>query len=93
MSNDPRDDEGLLLPAYAGRLGTEPLPRARLADEETPPLAAYRFVHDELVLEVAPGEVDRVRELVVDRMHRAIELSVPLDVSTGHGGNWDAAAH
>ncbi|KXO92211.1 glutamate decarboxylase [Tsukamurella pulmonis] len=51
MSNDPRDDEGLLLPAYAGRLGTEPLPRARLADEETPPLAAYRFVHDELVLD------------------------------------------
>ena len=50
-------------------------------------------VHDELVLEVAPGELDRVRELVVDRMHRAIELSVPLDVSTGHGGNWDAAAH
>ena len=50
-------------------------------------------VHDELVLEVAPGELDEVRDLVVDRMYSAIELDVPLDVSTGTGPNWDSAAH
>src|SRR5699024_10578546 len=37
-------------------------------------------VHDELVLEVAAGELDEVRDLVVDRMYSAIELDVPLDV-------------
>ena len=50
-------------------------------------------VHDELVLEVAKGELDEVRELVVDRMYSAIELDVPLDVSTGTGPDWDSAAH
>ncbi|MDV8001747.1 DNA polymerase I [Rhodococcus sp. IEGM 1408] len=50
-------------------------------------------VHDELVLEVAKGELDEVRGLVVDRMYSAIELDVPLDVSTGTGPDWDSAAH
>ncbi|MDX2357246.1 DNA polymerase I [Dietzia sp. PP-33] len=50
-------------------------------------------VHDELVLEVAKGELEEVRELVVDRMYSAIELNVPLDVSTGTGPDWDSAAH
>ena len=50
-------------------------------------------VHDELVVEVAAGELDEVRELVGRRMHGAIELSVPLDVSTGVGPDWDTAAH
>ena len=50
-------------------------------------------VHDELVLEVAPGELEEVRGLVVDRMYSAIELDVPLDVSTGTGPDWDSAAH
>lgn len=50
-------------------------------------------VHDELVLEVADGELDEVRDLVVDRMYSAIELDVPLDVSTGTGRDWDSAAH
>jgi len=50
-------------------------------------------VHDELVLEVAAGELDEVSALVVDRMSHAAELSVPLDVQVGSGPNWDAAAH
>ena len=50
-------------------------------------------VHDELVLEVATGELDEVRGLVVDRMYSAIKLDVPLDVSTGTGPDWDSAAH
>ena len=50
-------------------------------------------VHDELVVEISPGELDEVRDLVVRRMHSAIDLSVPLDVSVGTGKNWDEAAH
>ena len=50
-------------------------------------------VHDELVLEVAPGEQDQVAELVRERMGGAVELDVPLDVSIGVGTSWHAAAH
>lgn len=50
-------------------------------------------VHDELVVEVAPGELDEVREIVEREMDGAIELLVPLEVSAGTGRNWDEAAH
>ena len=50
-------------------------------------------VHDELVLEVADGETDRVVALVRERMGHAVELSVPLDVSVGLGRSWHDAAH
>jgi DNA polymerase-1 len=50
-------------------------------------------VHDELVLEIAPGELDAVTAIVTDRMSHAADLSVPLDVQVGTGANWDAAAH
>jgi DNA polymerase-1 len=50
-------------------------------------------VHDELVLEVAPGELDALQAIVVDRMSHAAELRVPLDVQVGTGPNWDSAAH
>ncbi len=50
-------------------------------------------VHDELVVEVAPGELEAVREIVEREMDGAIELLVPLEVSAGTGPNWDAAAH
>ncbi|MGF7124298.1 DNA polymerase I [Rhodococcus sp. BE178] len=50
-------------------------------------------VHDELVLEVATGERERVEQLVREKMASAIELSVPLEVSVGTGRSWDAAAH
>ena len=50
-------------------------------------------VHDELVVEVAPGELDEVREIVEREMDRAIELNVPLEVSTGYGENWQDAGH
>jgi DNA polymerase-1 len=45
-------------------------------------------VHDELVLEVAPDALDATRELVVQTMEQAVELSVPLVVETGVGANW-----
>lgn len=50
-------------------------------------------VHDELVLEVAPGESAEVRDLVVTAMASAVDLRVPLDVSVGEGPNWEAAGH
>jgi len=50
-------------------------------------------VHDELVLEIAPGEEQAVEELVRREMAAAVELKVPMDVSVGVGPNWDAAAH
>jgi DNA polymerase-1 len=51
-------------------------------------------VHDELVLEVATGERERVEELVRGEMCAAYSLGdVPLEVSIGYGHNWDDAAH
>ena len=50
-------------------------------------------VHDELVLEVAPGELDAVRRIVVEGMDRAYDLSVPLEVGVGVGRTWREAAH
>jgi DNA polymerase-1 len=50
-------------------------------------------VHDELLLEVAPGERDVVDRLVRDQMGAAYPLDVPLEVSVGYGPSWDVAAH
>lgn len=50
-------------------------------------------VHDELVVEVARGELDQVRAIVEKEMDSAITLRVPLEVSAGEGANWDDAAH
>ncbi|RJL24852.1 DNA polymerase I [Bailinhaonella thermotolerans] len=50
-------------------------------------------VHDELVFEVAPGELDALRDLVVDRMSQAYTLRVPLEVSVGVGRTWEDAGH
>ncbi len=50
-------------------------------------------VHDELVLEVAAGELDEVSDLVRTRMAGAADLSVPLEVSVGVGRSWFDAAH
>ncbi|MFC0674832.1 DNA polymerase I [Brachybacterium hainanense] len=50
-------------------------------------------VHDELVIEVAPGELEQVRGIVVEGMDGAYELSVPLEVGVGVGRTWLDAAH
>jgi DNA polymerase I len=50
-------------------------------------------VHDELVFEVADGELDEVTDIVRTRMGGAADLTVPLDVQIGTGNNWDEAAH
>jgi DNA polymerase-1 len=50
-------------------------------------------VHDEVVVEVAPGEGPAVEELVRREMAGAYDLAVPLDVSVGRGTDWESAAH
>ncbi|MFM7496141.1 MAG: DNA polymerase I [Candidatus Nanopelagicus sp.] len=50
-------------------------------------------VHDELIFEVADGEEKELTEIVKDKMSKAYELNVPLDVNIGIGKSWDLAAH
>jgi DNA polymerase-1 len=50
-------------------------------------------VHDELVFEVAPGELERLRALVTGQMNAAYRLRVPLEVSVGVGRTWEDAGH
>ena len=50
-------------------------------------------VHDELLFEVAPGELDELRDLVRTTMCGAFTLTVPLEVSMGTGRSWADAAH
>ena len=45
-------------------------------------------VHDELVLECPPGELDAASKLVKQRMENVLALKVPLLVETGTGTNW-----
>ena len=50
-------------------------------------------IHDELVLEIAEGELEAATELVRTHMGGAVDLAVPLEVSIGCGENWLTAAH
>jgi len=50
-------------------------------------------VHDELVFEVADGELDVLKTLVTKHMTNVVQLSVPLDVHIGIGLSWDKAGH
>ena len=45
-------------------------------------------IHDELLLEVPPEEIETVRELLVSRMENVMELSVPLTVDCNYGKTW-----
>jgi DNA polymerase I len=50
-------------------------------------------VHDELLFEVATGELEQLRDIVTGAMRGAFELTVPLEVSMGTGRSWADAAH
>jgi DNA polymerase I len=50
-------------------------------------------VHDELVFEVAPGEGERLAELVRREMQGVYRLRVPLEVSMATGRSWAEAQH
>ena len=60
-------------------------------ERERPGARLVMQVHDELVFEVAAGQVEAVRDRVVEFMTGAASLSVPLRVDTGVGANWDEA--
>ena len=50
-------------------------------------------VHDELVVEVAPGELEQVKQIVVENMESVGDLRVPMAVSVGTGKTWAKAGH
>ncbi len=50
-------------------------------------------VHDELVFEVAAGELEQVKLLAVESMKGVAKLSVPVEVHVGVGPNWELAGH
>ncbi len=48
-------------------------------------------VHDEVLVEVSPGEEAAAEAVVRDAMSNAFDLHVPLDVNLAVGGSWAAA--
>lgn len=51
MTSHPSVPSHSIGPAYTGRMFTAPVPALRLPDESMYPEAAYRFIHDELMLD------------------------------------------
>lgn len=45
-------------------------------------------VHDELIFDVVPEELEEMKVLVVEQMEGAVKLTVPLKVEMGAGNNW-----
>ncbi len=45
-------------------------------------------VHDELVFDVHPDEIDQVQKIIQETMESVVKLSVPLLVEVGYGKNW-----
>lgn len=50
-------------------------------------------IHDELILEVAPGEEEAATQLLQEEMSSAVSLNVPMDVQVGSGISWYKAGH
>ncbi len=45
-------------------------------------------IHDELLVETAEDEVEKVKEILVGEMSQAAKLLVPLEVEAKEGKNW-----
>jgi len=45
-------------------------------------------VHDELIFDVPPGELEVLPPLVVEEMQNAMPLDIPVKVDVETGGNW-----
>ena len=45
-------------------------------------------VHDEVLIETAPGEEEAVKQVLIDEMQGAVELAVPLVIDIESGKNW-----
>lgn len=48
-------------------------------------------VHDEVICEVPPADLDAVTGIVLEAMSGAFDLRVPLEVNLSHGDSWAAA--
>ena len=48
-------------------------------------------VHDEVICEVPPADLDAVTAIVLEAMSGAFDLRVPLEVNLSHGDSWAAA--
>jgi DNA polymerase-1 len=64
----------------------------RRLEEEAFQARMLLSVHDEIVLEVPPEEIDPVGGMVRDAMETIWDLAVPLKVNLATGANW-AEAH
>ena len=65
------------------------LDRALDADGSTSRLILQ--VHDEVICEVPPADLDAVTAIVLEAMSGAFDLRVPLEVNLSHGDSWAAA--
>ena len=45
-------------------------------------------IHDELLFDALPEEVETLERIVREEMENVIELSIPLTVECNHGNNW-----
>ena len=45
-------------------------------------------IHDELVFEASSEELDRLQEIVINKMENSLSLSVPIIVDCGSGKSW-----
>ena len=45
-------------------------------------------VHDELLIEAVPEEIDKVKNIMISSMENIIKLNVPLDVDLNVGNTW-----
>jgi len=45
-------------------------------------------IHDELVFDAVPDEIQNLKRIVTDRMENVVKLSVPLTVECNYGKNW-----
>ena len=45
-------------------------------------------IHDELMFDAIPSEVETLKKIIVDEMENVIQLSIPLTVECNYGKNW-----
>lgn len=64
---------------------------AALLDERGMKTKMLLQIHDELLFEAPPEELEAAEALIRDRMEHAYPLDVPLVVDIGHGGSWAEA--
>ena len=45
-------------------------------------------IHDELLFDAIPEELETLEKIVVEEMENVTTLSIPLTVECNHGNNW-----